>query len=211
MGREGVSTQGDSAGPGMVLVISGPSGVGKTTITTAVRQQLADAVFSVSATTRAPTANEQHGREYYFLSPEEFQDWIDRGEFLEHAQFAGNWYGTPWRPVAEQVAEGHVIMLDIDVQGGSQVKAKIPDAFSIFILPPSEEDLLLRLRKRAREGEEAIQRRFREAKREIEQARGSGAYDVFVVNDDLAGAVERVLREVREERSRRAAAQAAGG
>jgi guanylate kinase len=192
-------------GPGMILVISGPSGVGKTTITMRVRERLPDAIFSVSATTRSAGRNEVDGRDYHFLSESEFDRWVAEGLFLEHAIYAGNKYGTPRRPVEEQVAAGRVIILDIDVQGGRQVKRAAPESFSIFIEPPSEEALLERLRRRGREDEEAIQRRFREAKREIAEAKASGAYDLFIVNDDLDRATAAVLEAVATERSRRGA------
>jgi len=188
----------------MILVISGPSGVGKTTITQRVRRRLPDAIFSVSATTRPPGGSEVHARDYHFLSDNEFDRWVAEDKFLEHAIYAGNKYGTPRRPVEEQVAAGRVIILDIDVQGGRQVKRAAPTAFSIFIEPPSEDALLDRLRRRGREGEEAIQRRFQEAKREIAEARASGAYDLFIVNDDLDRATAAVLEAVEKERAERA-------
>ena len=111
---------------------------------------------------------------------------IERGELLEHARvFGHHWYGTPRRPVEAALAAGRLVILEIDVQGALQVRANTPEAFMIFILPPDEDTLLARLRGRGREAEAAIQRRFEEAKREIDLARASDAYDAFVVNDDL--------------------------
>ena len=189
--------------PGLLLVVSGPSGVGKTTIVRPLEQRLGG-VFSVSATTRAPAKGEADGRDYYFLSEEEFQDRLERGEFLEHAQLFGrHWYGTPRGPVLEHLDAGQLVILDIDVQGGLQVKQAMPEAFMIFVLPPSDEELLRRLRARGRESEEVIQRRFAEAKREIERATSSGAYDATVVNDDLQQAIEETCRLVKQQLNRR--------
>lgn len=197
---------GSGAGPGMVLVISGPSGVGKTTVTHALRERIPDAVFSVSATTRPKSEKEIHGQDYFFLTQDQFNKWVEDGEFLEHAIYAGNRYGTPRRPVIERVRAGSVIILDIDVQGGAQVKQEMPESFSIFILPPGEDALLERLRRRAREGEDQIQRRFNEARREIAEAKASDAYDLFVVNDDLELTIETLLQRVQQERDKRRAA-----
>ncbi len=189
---------------GLLLVISGPSGVGKTTITRALEAAIPDAEFSVSATTRPRTTADAEGVDYHFLSDDRFDDHVAEGDFLEHATYAGNRYGTLRGPVDRALAEGRVMILEIDVQGAIEVKRRIPEAFGVFILPPSEETLLDRLRKRKREGEEAIQRRFAAAKREIETATTCGAYDVFVVNDDLAKAINEALDAVTAERARRA-------
>ena len=175
---------------GLLLVISGPSGVGKTTITRALERNLGG-TFSVSVTTRPRAEGEVEGRDYYFLSDIEFQQRADDGAFLEHAKVYGEYrYGTPREPVERQVAEGKLVILDIDVQGARQVKQTMPEAFTLFILPPSEEELLRRLRKRRREDEASIQRRFDEAKREIAFAEGSGVYDAHIVNEDLDRAID---------------------
>lgn len=184
-------------GRGLLLVMSGPSGVGKTSIVHELTRRL-DAVFSVSATTRARTAAERDGVDYFFVTETDFQKWIDEGRFLEFAQvFGRSWYGTPREPVERQLALGKVVVLYIDVQGAEQVRKAMPDTFAIFILPPSEDELLRRLRARGREDEAAIQRRFAEAKREIAFAHSSGVYDHFVVNDDLFKALDEVDRLVR--------------
>ncbi len=186
---------------GLLVVISGPSGVGKTTIVHALEQQLGGA-FSVSATTRPKTSAEIHGRDYLFLDEDEFQTMIDRGEFLEYAQvFGKHWYGTPREPVERLLDEGQLVILDIDVQGAQHVKKSMPTAFSVFILPPSEEELLRRLRARGRDDEQAIQRRFAEAKQEIHFARTSACYDTFVVNDRLNDAIEKVVQLVADRRA----------
>ncbi|MEM7228067.1 MAG: guanylate kinase [Planctomycetota bacterium] len=175
--------------PGLLVVLSGPSGVGKTTIMKAIRDRF-DAVFSVSATTRAATANEVDGVDYMFLAQDDFQQMVDDDAFLEFAQvFGKDWYGTPLAPIERALASGTMVILDIDVQGALQVRNKRADAFMMFILPPSEEELLRRLRARGRDDEDAILRRFDEAKREIATARSSEGYDAFIVNDDLHRAI----------------------
>ncbi|MCH6550825.1 MAG: guanylate kinase [Planctomycetes bacterium] len=183
---------------GVLLVVSGPSGVGKTSIVRPIEERFGG-VFSVSATTRPPAGGEVEGRDYHFLSSEQFEAMVDRGEFLEHARVFGlHFYGTPRDPVEKRLAEGRLIILDIDVQGAFQVKRAMPEAFMLFILPPGDEELLRRLLARAREPEAMIQSRFAEAKREIELARTSGVYDATVVNDDLDRAIEEACQLVRE-------------
>jgi len=177
---------------GLLLVMSGPSGVGKTSIAHEVVRRF-NGAFSISATTRAAGPGELDGRDYHFIDQARFQRMIDENEFLEYAQvFGRSWYGTPRAPVLTALAAGRVIALDIDVQGAEQVRAKHPDMLGIFILPPSEEDLVRRLRARAREDEAAIERRLAESTREIARARDSRTFDCFVVNDDLAQCTERV-------------------
>lgn len=193
------------ASQGLLVVVSGPSGVGKTSIVRALLERL-DAAFSVSATTRAPTARERDGVDYWFIDRERFQQWIDEGRFLEYAQvFGRNWYGTPREPVERQLAEGRIVLLDVDVQGAANVRRMMPQAFSVFVLPPSDEELLRRLRSRGRDDEEAIARRFAEARREIDFARSSGVYDAFVVNDDLARSIATIEGLVRSRVAERAA------
>jgi len=189
----------------MLLIISGPSGVGKTTITRAVERDFADqgAVFSVSATTRPRTAADREGVDYHFVTDEEFDRLIEEGAFLEWAGVFGRRYGTLRRWVEDRLAEGKLVILEIDVQGAINVRRAMPDAFGIFVLPPSEEALLERLRARKREPEEMIQRRFAEAKREIATARESGVYDAFVVNDTLEHAIAEAEGLLRAELARR--------
>ena len=189
--------RGTDRSPGLLLVISGPSGVGKTTIARRVQSGL-DGVFSISATTRPKSNQEVQGRDYHFVTDRRFREMVDRGEFLEHAEVFGRYaYGTPAGPVEEQLAAGRLVVLDIDVQGALQIRRNRPDACMIFILPPSDEELLRRLRSRGRDDEEAVQRRFAEAKREIDLARSSGAYNAFVINELLEQAIEETIDLVR--------------
>lgn len=189
---------------GMLLVISGPSGVGKTTITRAIERSIPDAVFSVSATTRPKTDADKEGVDYTFLSDERFEQLIEQDAFLEHATYAGNRYGTLREFVDAQLERGRLVILEIDVQGARIIKSKMPEAFALFILPPDAETLLERLRSRKRESEQIIQKRFEIARREIEEAKSCGAYDAFVTNDDLDRAIEQALGLVTERRSQRA-------
>lgn len=182
---------------GLLLVVSGPSGVGKTTIVHEVIRRLGGE-FSVSATTRARTDRERDGVDYHFVDEPTFQRWIDENRFLEFAQvFGRSWYGTLQEQVEQALDEGKLIVLDIDVQGARNVKLRMPQAFAVFVLPPDEATLLKRLRARGREDEQAIGRRFAEAKTEIDFAKTSGVYDAFVVNDDLEIAIDRVCDLVR--------------
>ena len=177
---------------GLLLVMSGPSGVGKTTLVHRLLQRF-DGTFSVSATTRPRSAKEVDGQDYFFIDEETFHRWIEEGRFLEHAEvFGRSRYGTPRNPVESQLQKGRLVVLDIDVQGAIQVRKAMPDSFGVFVLPPDENVLLARLRGRGREDEATIDRRFAEARSEIATADSCGAYDAFVVNDDL----ERALSEL---------------
>jgi guanylate kinase len=160
-------------------------------------------VFSVSATTRPKTPADVEGVDYHFVSDAEFNRMVAAGEFLEHVDLFGKKYGTPRRWVEEQLARGRLVILEIDVVGARKVKDQMPGAFGLFILPPSEEALLERLRSRKREGEDGIQKRFAEARREIEQARQWGIYDRMIVNDVLEAAINEAVTSVREELARR--------
>ena len=166
---------------GLLLVLSGPSGTGKSTVIAGLMGLRDDIRFSVSATTRAPRPGEQDGRDYYFISREEFLDMIGRDAFLEHAEYVGNFYGTPAAPVEENMRAGFHVLLDIEVQGAAQVMAKRPDAVSVFLAPPSLEELEKRLRGRGTDDDERIARRLEAARRELAQA---DKYTYTVVNDD---------------------------
>ncbi|MEX2672922.1 MAG: guanylate kinase [Phycisphaeraceae bacterium] len=188
----------------MLLIISGPSGVGKTTITRAVEHQL-EAVFSVSNTTRPKTEGDVEGVDYHFITRDAFDRQREAGDLLEWAEVFGNCYGTPRQPVERNLAKGRVVLLEIDVQGAVQVKQNMPEAFALFVLPPSEDVLLERLRSRQREDEATIQRRFAKARHEVRTARESGVYDVFLINDDLEKAVAEAVQVIRDELARRGA------
>ncbi|MFT5422866.1 MAG: guanylate kinase [Phycisphaerales bacterium] len=185
---------------GLLLIISGPSGVGKTTITRGVERSIAGSVFSVSATTRAPTDADVEGVDYHFVDDGKFDELVAHDDLLEMANVFGKRYGTPRAWVEEQLARGRLVILEIDVEGARQVKAKVPEAFGVFIMPPSEDALLQRLRGRKRESEDLIQKRFAEARREMEQAEALGVYDVILVNDDLESTISQAIRIVTDAR-----------
>ena len=150
-------------------------------------------VFSVSVTTRPRTAADVEGRDYYFIDDRAFDAMREKGELLEWAEvFGKHRYGTPRKPVEDNLRAGKLMILEIDVQGGLQVKRRCPQAFMVFVLPPSDEELMRRLRHRGRDSEEAIERRFAAAKQEIATARQSNAYDEFILNDNLDAALQRV-------------------
>lgn len=193
---------------GMLLVISGPSGVGKTTITRAVERSIPGSVFSVSATTRARTEADVDGVDYHFVDEARFDEMVRASAFLEWAGVFGKRYGTPRAWVEEQLARGRLVILEIDVEGAKQVKSAMPEAFGVFILPPSEEELWRRLHNRKREDEALIRRRFAEAQREIAEAHRCGAYDRFIVNDDLDRAIDEAVGTVVAERAHRRANRA---
>jgi guanylate kinase len=170
-----------------VYIISAPSGSGKSTLVEKVRPIVPNLDFSISYTTRQPRGNEQNGREYFFVSREEFDQMIRRGEFLEYADVFGNCYGTAKRFLEQAQQKGYDLLLDIDVQGAAQIKRKLPEAVSIFILPPDRKTLETRLRHRSLDKEEVIQRRLVTASREIEKYR---EYDYILINDRLEDSVE---------------------
>lgn len=165
---------------GLLFIISGPAGSGKGTIVKRVRE-LAEFDFSVSATTRAPRPGETEGVHYFFTDKEEFKRKIAAGEMLEHAEYVGNYYGTPKKPVDDALSAGKNIILDIDVQGALQVKTKMPEAVMIFVLPPDFETLMRRIRGRGTESEEIIAKRMEKARFELQCF---DRYDYAVVNRD---------------------------
>ncbi len=169
---------------GALFVVSGASGTGKTTLLRAALEQLPGLEFSVSVTTRSMRPGEVHGRDYWFISPGEYADRVARGELLEHAGVYDKAYGTPRAPVEAALAEGRSIVLDIDVQGARQVRTRMPEAVSVFILPPSVASMEARLRARG-DADEVIRRRMAQC---TEQLAGAPEYDYLVLNDDLAAA-----------------------
>jgi guanylate kinase len=189
---------------GILFIISAPSGSGKSTLVNQLRSLVTDIDFSVSYTTRAPRGSEQPGREYNYISRSKFEAMREQGEFLEWASVFGNYYGTACRSLTDAEAAGKDLLLDIDVQGAAQVCEKLPDAVSIFVLPPTPEELKMRLRNRSlAEGkldEEEIARRLAKARGEIEAYR---QYRYILVNDKLDFAVESLKAIVITERARR--------
>lgn len=185
---------------GMMLILSAPSGAGKTTLARKLIGQTPAATFSISATTRPPRGRERDGVDYTFLSHEAFQEMIDRDLLLEWADVHGKRYGTPRRFADEALQNGRLVIFDIDVQGGEQIKKTHPEAVSVFVLPPSFEELERRLRGRGTEGEDAIRRRLDAARREIRA--GIDSYDYVIVNDDFDRAyteLEALVRHLRGE------------
>lgn len=188
----GSARRGKSMVCGKLIVISGPSGAGKTSICQALLKQLPEAVWSVSATTRPMRPGDVPGASYEFIDRKEFLRRETAGEFLEAAEYIGHRYGTPRRPVELAVAAGKNVVLEIDVQGGMQIAAKMPESVRIFVLPPDADSLRARLAGRGTEAEEQMKRRLAKADGEIAVARDSGSYDYFVVNDVLESTVEEV-------------------
>lgn len=196
----------------MVFIISAPSGSGKSTLVSELRKTVANLYFSISYTTRSPRGSEQNGREYYFVSRDEFERMLKADEFLEHAEVFGNYYGTARRFLREAQTRGHDLLLDIDVQGAAQIKTKIPEAVSIFILPPSRDELERRLVRRSHaEGvtsDEVIQRRLHTASQEIENWT---KYDYILVNDRLEESIDQLKAIVLCERESHAAGRFQNG
>lgn len=189
--------------PGRIFVVSAPSGTGKTTVLKRLLERRPELVYSVSATTRAPRPGEVHGKDYFFLSPEEFHKKVDEDGFAEWAEVHGNLYGTPETFLETQISRGKDVLLAIDTQGAFQLKKRHPEAVLIFLAPPSFEELERRLRARQTESEDVAQRRLEVAKKELELKH---RYDHIVVNDDIDGAARRIemiidREKAREERS----------
>jgi guanylate kinase len=182
----------------MLLVVSGPSGVGKTTICRAIQKGLGG-VLSVSVTTRPEAQSDVDGVDYHFVSQSDFDQYRHDGQLLEWAEVYGHLYGTVRDPVEEALANGKLVILEIDVQGAILVKKSIPDCRSIFVLPPDDESLLNRLKSRERDSEVVIQERLDKARQETALARSSCVYDHFVINDDLEVAIDESVSWIRRE------------
>ena len=185
---------------GLLIVISGPSGVGKGT----VRKALFDMkhhnlTYSISMTTRGIRPGEKDGKDYYFVTEEEFLKKVEAGQFLEHAEFVGNHYGTPLDKVEEMLDQGKEVVLEIEVDGALQVKKKMPDCVMIFIVPPGKQALYDRLRGRGTEPEDVIEERIKKANREFPKAK---YYDYIVVNDEVSNAADRIMAIIRAEHAR---------
>ena len=177
-----------------LIIITGPSGVGKGTVVKELLDRNKDIWLSISATTRNPRIGEKDGENYYFISDERFKNMIDKKEFLEWAQFAGNYYGTPLSTVNEKIEKGFIVLLEIEVEGAKQIKQKFPEALSIFLLPPSKEELEKRIRNRGTEKEEAIDRRLSRANYEIAS---SDQFDFVLTNHNVDETVKGVFKIIK--------------
>ncbi len=187
--------------PALLLVLSAPSGAGKTTLAHRLMKEMPEAVFSVSYTTRPPRGAERDGVDYRFVDTKTFQEKIERGDFLEWAEVHGHFYGSPSSVIDEAAAKTGLAVFDIDVQGGTAIKRKHPEAILVFILPPSREELERRLRDRKTDSEETILRRLLGARSEME--RGSASYDYIIVNDEFERAFAELKSVLIAERCRR--------
>ncbi len=185
---------------GLLIVLSGPSGVGKGTVRKALFETPdQDFVYSVSMTTRAPRPGEVDGVDYYFVSREEFEKQIADGNLLEYAEFVGNYYGTPKDKVEEQLNKGKEVILEIEVNGALQVRDKCKDAVFIFLVPPTRNALYQRLKSRGTEDEERIMARITKANKEFKLAH---QYDYIVVNDEIYNAADRIMAIIRAEHAK---------
>ncbi len=190
---------------GVLLVISGPSGVGKGTVISKLFDMDDNLYFSVSATTRQPRPGEVNGVHYTFKTKEEFEKDIETGEMLEYAQFSGNYYGTPRSAVEKKLSQGKDVVLDIEIQGARNVKRLMPEAVLVYILPPSIEELKRRLIGRNTETEEALEKRFKTAYTELHKA--PEIYDYFIVNDMVENAAIKIEDILEGERCSKSAMQ----
>ena len=186
----------DKGKKGRIIVISGPSGVGKSTICGLVTERLEDAVLSVSLTTRPRAKTEIDGMDYWFVSKEEFKNRIEKGLLLEYAEVFGNLYGTPKDNVDQALGQGRKVILEIDVQGARKVKEIYPDTLMIFIMAPTHKELAKRIGGRGRDDKKTVEKRLKCADSEIAVARKY--YEHIVVNDDLNRAVEEIIQIIRE-------------
>ena len=185
---------------GLLIVLCGPSGVGKSTISRLLAER-SDVSYTVSATTRPKKEKDDEGKVYEHIGQEEFFRRLDADAFLEYAHVYGHYYGTPKHPALDLLESGKDVLLEIDVQGALQVRYQYPDALMLFILPPNERTLLQRLTDRGRDDADDISKRFRAAKREIHMAKGSRAFDYMVFNDELARAVAEIENIINNERA----------
>lgn len=180
---------------GNIIVLAGPSGVGKSTIAKELRDRT-ELKFVVSSTTRPPRPGDGQGKVYDHISMDAFVKRLEADQFLEYAEVYGHYYGTPKQPVLDAIKNGFDVLLEIDVQGAFQVRFQSPGSLLIYIMPPDDETLLNRLRLRGSDSEEDIERRYRLAKRDIWMARGSRAFDLIIFNDDIARATTEIIRAI---------------
>ena len=184
---------------GFLLVLSGPSGSGKGTVSEALMKNNDDIIFSTSVTTRTPRPGEVNGENYFFATREEFEKMVENDELLEHAFVHTNYYGTPKKFVFDEIEKGEIVLLEIDVQGALQVKKKYKEAVFIFLIPPTMDELKSRLVKRDTETEDEIETRYRNAFRELDFV---GEYDYFVINDVIDNAVKDIETIIAAEKLR---------
>lgn len=185
---------------GLLLVLVGPSGVGKSTISRILAERL-HVSYTVSVTTRPKSPHDDKGKTYEHVTRDEFFRRLDANEYLEYAQVYDDYYATPKHPALDYLADARDVLLEIDFQGAMQVRYHYPDALLMFILPPDEQTLVRRLTDRGRDSDDAIQKRYRAAKREIAMAKGSRAFDYMVINDSLDAAVEEIVKIVHHKRN----------
>jgi guanylate kinase len=185
---------------GLLIVLVGPSGVGKSTISNMLAERL-NVAYIVSATTRPKQPGDEKGKHYDHISADEFFRRLENDEFLEYAQVHGAYYGTPKHPALDYLYEGKDVLLEIDVQGALQIRYQYPEALLIFVLPPDGPTLMQRLQDRGRDEAEDIDKRFRVARREIQMAKGARAFDHMVINDSLDRAVDELTKIIKLERT----------
>ena len=177
-----------------LIILTGPSGVGKGTVVKEILGKDKDIWLSISATTREPREGEKDGENYYFLSQEKFKEMIEQNLFLEWAQFAGNYYGTPLSSVNDQIKKGFTVLLEIEVEGAKQIKEKFPNSLSIFLLPPDKAELERRIRNRGTEKEESIQKRLLRANYEISE---SIKFDFALTNHNIYETARRIIKLIK--------------
>tara|TARA_B100000886_G_scaffold330334_1_gene280680 strand:+ start:232 stop:786 length:555 start_codon:yes stop_codon:yes gene_type:complete len=174
-----------------LIILTGPSGVGKGTVVKEILDKDKNIWLSVSATTREPRKGEREGENYYFLNQEKFKEMIEKKLLLEWAQFAGNYYGTPISSVNEKIKKGFTVLLEIEVEGAKQIKEKFPNSLSIFLLPPDKAELERRIRNRGTEREEAIKKRLLRANYEISE---SNQFDFILINHSVDETAKRIIK-----------------
>ena len=177
-----------------LIILTGPSGVGKGTVIKEILGKEKEFWLSISATTRKPREGEKDGENYYFLNQEKFKEMIEQNQFLEWAQFAGNYYGTPLSSVSEKIKNGFNVLLEIEVEGAKQIKEKFPNSLSIFLLPPDKAELERRIRNRGTEKEEAIKKRLLRANYEIS---ASNQFDFALTNNNVDETAKKIIKLIK--------------
>ncbi|AGC68996.1 guanylate kinase Gmk [Thermoclostridium stercorarium subsp. stercorarium DSM 8532] len=185
--------------PGLLVVVSGPAGVGKGTVVSRAREKNGDIVFSVSVTSRLPRPGEKDGQNYFFVTRERFEEMIRNGELLEWVEYCGNYYGTPKAYVEQELSKGNVVLLEIEVEGANNVKKMYPDCITVFITPPSLEELRRRLEKRGTEPPDVIEKRM---KRAVEEMKRLDKYDYVINNISVEESARQLLDIIEKERKR---------